>query len=330
MTAERVPRSSTRVLVTGAGGFIGTTLIQVLDARGTPVRAAVRVNVMPRKADVDDVEICDIGPTTDWSIALQGIDAVIHLAARVHVMCETAADALGAFRSTNVAGTAHLAREAAAAGVRRFVFLSSVKVNGEATSGRPFTERDAPRPEDAYGVSKREAEDALRAIGAETGLEVVILRPPLVYGPGVKANFLRLMRWVDRGVPLPLASVDNRRSLVYVGNLVDAIVRCIDEPAAAGETFLVDDGAPVSTPQLLRELGQALGRPARLWPLPPGLLSAAARLVGRADDAARLLGDLVVDSTHIRERLGWQPPFSRADGLAATARWFRAAHGAGR
>jgi nucleoside-diphosphate-sugar epimerase len=318
------------VLVTGAMGFVGRVCVPGLEQAGWHVRCALRADTPLVPNGADRRSVGDIGPSTNWCSALAGINAVVHLAARVHVMRETAPDSLEAFRATNVAGTARLAREAAAAGVKRFVFLSSVKVNGEATAGQPFTERDVPRPEDPYGISKREAEEALREIGGRTGLEVVILRPPLVYGPGVKANFLRLIRWVDRGVPLPLASVQNRRSLIYVGNLVDAVVRCIDHPAAPGETFLVDDGVPVSTPQLLRELGEALGRPARLLPLPPALLRGAARLLGRGDDVARLLGDLVVDSSHIRGRLGWQPPFSRRDGLAATARWFRAAQGADR
>lgn len=299
---------------------MGHHLMRVLEAQGRSVRAAVRTHGSGRS---ERQVVADVDAATDWLPALAGVDAVVHLAARVHVLKETATDELAAFRATNVAGTLKLARDAARAGARRFVFLSSVKVNGESTSGAPFTERDAPQPHDAYGHSKREAEDALRDVARETGLEVVILRPPLVYGPAVKANFLRLLRWVDRGIPLPLAAVHNRRSLVYVGNLVDAIVQCLDHPAAAGETFLVDDGEPVSTSHLLREIGHALQRPARLFPLPPGLLRAGAAAVGRGGDAARLLDDLVVDSRRIRTVLGWQPPFSRENGLAATAAWFR-------
>jgi nucleoside-diphosphate-sugar epimerase len=248
---------------------------------------------------------------------------VIHLAARVHVLDETAADALGAYRATNVAGTTKLARDAVRAGVRRFVFLSSVKVNGEATLGVPFTESDVPRPEDPYGVSKHEAEEALRSLERETGLEVTILRPPLVYGPGVKANFLRMMRWVDRGVPLPLGAVRNARSLVYAGNLVDAIIRCMEHPVSAGKTFLVDDGEPLSTPALLRDMGTALGQPAKLFDVSPRLLHAVATMVGRREDARRILGDLVVDSSSIRSVLGWSPPFTRNEGLMMTAAWFR-------
>lgn len=266
----------------------------------------------------------DIGPVTDWSDALESVDAVVHLAARVHVIHDGAVDGLEAYRKVNVEGTRSLAIQAARAGVRRFVFVSSVKVNGEATPGRAFSDSDPPRPEDPYGVSKREAEDVLREIAGRSGLEVVILRPPLVYGPGVKANFLRMLRWVDRGIPLPLAAVSNRRSLIYVGNLGDAIVRCLEQPAAAGETFLVDDGEPVSTPQLLREIGDSLGRPARLFPVPAAVLRGMAALTGRTRDATRLFGDLVVDSGRIRRTLDWEPPFTRQQGLDTTAAWFRA------
>jgi nucleoside-diphosphate-sugar epimerase len=305
-------------------GFVGRACVPSLQRAGWPVRCALRAATPLVTSVAGRRAVGEIGPHTDWSSALKGIDAVVHLAARAHVMREATIDPLAAFRTVNVEGTRNLARQAAAAGVRRFVFLSSVKVNGENTAGRAFTESDPPHPEDPYGASKREAEDALRAIAAKTGLEVVILRPPLVYGPAVKANFLRMLRWVDRGVPLPLASVNNRRSLVYVGNLADVIVQCLEHTAAAGETFLVDDGEPVSTSRLLREIGQALDRPARLFPFPPELLRAGAACVGRGSDAARVLDDLVVDSQRIRTVLGWQPPFSRKDGLAATAAWFRA------
>jgi nucleoside-diphosphate-sugar epimerase len=313
-----------RVLVTGAAGFVGSALCARLAAAAIPVRRVLRTAVPGAVPGDAAVVVADLADGTFDDAALQDVDAVVHLAARVHVLREAATDPLRSFRAVNVEATRRLAETAARAGVRRFVFLSSVKVNGEATTGRAFTEADPPRPEDPYGVSKREAEDALREIATRTGLEVVILRPPLVYGPGVKANFLRLLRWVDRGVPLPLAAVNNRRSLVYVGNLADAIVRGLEHPAAPGETFLVDDGAPVSTAQLLREIGAALHRPARLLPMPPAWLRAAARLAGRGEDAARLLGDLEVDGSHLRRTLGWQPPFTRRQGLAGTAAWFRA------
>lgn len=310
------------VLVTGATGFVGRACVTKLCLAGHPVRRSLQ-RASVRASGAEDVVVGDLSVAPDWSAALRGVDTVVHLAARVHVMREKQPDALPAFRAANVEATRQLAERAAQTGVRRIVFLSSVKVNGEATSGRAFTEEDPPHPEDPYGISKREAEDALRDIATRTGLEVVILRPPLVYGPGVKANFLRMLRWVDRGIPLPFASVTNRRSLVYVGNLADAIVKCLEHPAAAGETFLVDDGEPVSTAQLLREIGAALDHPARLLPVPPALLRVAATLIGRGDDAARLLGDLVLDGSHLRCTLGWQPPYTRQEGLAATAAWFR-------
>lgn len=309
------------LLITGATGFVGRALTDRLRAEGRTFRRALRNS---QGADETSTIVGPVGADTHWEMAVSGCSAVVHLAARVHVMREAATQPLSAFREVNVEGTRTLALQAARAGVRRFVFLSSVKVNGEATAGRAFEEVDPPNPQDPYGISKREAEDVLRRIARETGLEVVILRPPLVYGPGVKANFLRMMRWIDRGVPLPLGSVRNARSLVYVGNLVDAVIRCVEHPAAAGETFLVDDGEPVSTPQLLREIGAALGRPARLFPIPPALLKAAAILVGRGEDAARLLGDLVVDDARLRRVLDWRPPYTRSEGLAQTVDWIRA------
>lgn len=313
-----------RILVTGAAGFVGSNLCNRLLATGNQVRRMVRPSGSNEGALAGGETVAgDIGSEAPDLAVFVGVDAVVHLAARVHTVRDDASNPLAAFRAMNVECTRALALRAAEAGARRFIFLSSVKVHGEATSGTAFSESDTPQPEDPYGISKFEAEDALREISRETGLNVVILRPPLVYGPGVKANFLRMMRWIDRGLPLPLAAVRNARSLVYVGNLVDAIMLCLDHPAAAGETFLVDDGTPVSTPQLLREIGDALGRPARLFPVPPALLQGAATLVGRGGDAARLLGDLVVDSTRVRRVLSWQPPYTRGEGLAKTVEWFR-------
>jgi nucleoside-diphosphate-sugar epimerase len=310
-----------RVLVTGASGFVGSAVLPALRAKGHMVRAAVR-----READCDadeQVRVGDLSPDTDWRDAVRGIDAVVHLAARVHVMRDTSADPLAEFRRSNVEGTLALARAAAGAGVKRMVFLSSIKVNGEATTARPFTERDPPAPKDPYGVSKAEAEAGLARIATETGLELVVLRPPLVYGPGVRANFLRLVRLADRGVPLPFGAVDNRRSMVFVGNLADAIVRCVEHPAAAGRTFLVSDGEDLSTSNLIARLAKALGKRASLMPVPPGLMRAAARILGKSAEADRLLGSLRIDSSTLRTSLAWQPPFTVDQGLVATAAWYR-------
>jgi nucleoside-diphosphate-sugar epimerase len=309
------------VLVTGANGFIGRALCGVLAASGRRVRKAVR---MPVPGLPDAVVVGDIGPDTDWRTALEGVSGVVHLAARTHVLRETATDPLAAYRKINVSGTERLARSAAAGGIRRLVIVSSVKVSGERTEERPFTEDGAPRPEDAYGVSKWEAEQALSRIAAETGLEVVALRPPLVYGPGVKGNFLRLMNLVARGVPLPLGAVDNRRSLIYTGNLAGAIVKALDAPQAAGRTYLVSDGEDVSTPDLVRGLARALGVKPRLLSLPLSALDLGARLAGRRAEFVRLTSSLQVDSSRIRRELDWRPPFTLAQGLELTAKWYHA------
>lgn len=312
------------VLVTGATGFVGRAVCEKLMEDSVTLRGAVRAAGIPENlpAGVPAVSIGTIASDTDWSEALAGVDTVIHLAARVHVMNEISVDPLAAFRRVNVEGTERLARMAAAQGVRRFVFVSSVKVQGEETAV-PYTEDDEPAPLDPYAVSKREAEDALIQVATETGLEIAILRAPLVYGPGVKANFLRLFGLVGRGLPLPFGSIRNRRSMVYVGNLVDAIVICGTHSKAAGCTFLVSDGDDVSTPQLIRRIGTALGRPARLIPFPPGLMAFVGKLLGRANAVGRLQGSLTVDSSKIRLELGWVPPYTMADGLAITAEWFK-------
>jgi len=273
-------------------------------------------------AGVEVVQIESIGAATDWSDALTGVDTVVHLAARVHVMNDISSDPLSAFRQVNVAGTERLARMAAQAGVRRFIYISSVKVNGEGCE-KPFTERDIPVPEDPYGVSKWEAEQALQKISAETGLEVVIIRPPLVYGPGVKANFLSLFKIVVRGIPLPLSSIENLRSFIYIGNLVDAIIKCVEHPDAVNKTFLVSDGQDVSTPDLIRRTAKALELPARLFPVPVSFMRLAGKLSGKGGVVNRLMGSLIVDSTKIRRDLGWKPPFTLEEGLAETARWFK-------
>lgn len=311
-----------RVLVTGATGFVGGALIAALFEYGYAVRSAARRHSSNLPGEV---LVRELAPNTDWAIALQNVGVVIHLAARVHVMNDTSADPLAEFRRTNVAGTLTLARQAAAAGVKRFIFISSIKVNGEGTRyGEPFTAEDLPQPVDSYGISKHEAEEQLRRLAAETGMEVVIIRPPLVYGPGVKANFLSMMRWLYKGIPLPLGAINNRRSLVALDNLVDLIVTCIDHPAAANQTFLAGDGEDLSTTELLRRMGAALGRPARLIPVPPALLSAGATMLGKRAVAQRLLGSLQVDISKTRALLGWTPPVSVDEALRKTAAHFLA------
>lgn len=309
-----------RVLVTGGQGLVGRTLAARLLAEGLTVRVSTRQRPTSTSLRLEYVQTTDLSSTTDWSPALQMIDTVVHCAARVHVMHDTEADPLTAFRAVNVDGTLNLARLAEVAGVKRFVFISSVKVNGESTEpGRTFTEADAPNPQDAYGQSKHEAEQGLRQIAEDTGMEVVIIRPPLVYGPGVKANFAALMRAVQRGWPLPLGAVHNRRSLVALGNLVDFVIACLDHPAAANQTFLVSDGEDLSTTELLRRMGLALGRPARLVPVPVSLLAVGAALLGRRSMAQRLCGSLQVDISKARTLLGWKPPISVDEGLHRTA-----------
>jgi nucleoside-diphosphate-sugar epimerase len=321
-----------QILVPGANGFVGQATCTALRQAGHAVLPAVRV---PHGL-AGEIVVGDMHAQTDWRAALAGvdagIDAVVHLAARVHVMNDTAADPLAQYRSVNVAGTLQLAQQAHAAGVRRFVYVSSIKVNGEERA-TPYTEADTPAPEDAYARSKWEAEQGLHKIAAETGLEVVILRPPLVYGPGVGANFLALMRAIARGLPLPLGALDaqrGRRSMIFVGNLADAIACCVTHPVAAGKTFLLSDGEDIATPELARRIAAALGTQARLIPIPARWLKLLVRTAqnlpyGRKIQALarRLTEPLSVDSQAIRRTLGWTPPFTLDEGLRATAAWFR-------
>ncbi|MFM0264756.1 NAD-dependent epimerase/dehydratase family protein [Paraburkholderia sediminicola] len=318
---------SQNVLVTGANGFVGKAVSRALRQRGDAVVGLVRrpsgsgEGVREWVVDHDDFQGLDFA----WPEALH-CDSVIHLAARVHLLNDTVADPLAAYRSTNVAGALRVAAAARRAGARRFVFVSSIKAVGEGSAARPITEADEPVPTDSYGISKLEAERALIEYGLESDLEIVIVRPPLVYGPGVRANFLQLMSAIAKGVPLPLGSIAARRSLVFVDNLADALVHCTTDPRAAGETFHVTDGRDLSVSELARALATQLHAPARLIPVPVGLLRLAGRLTGRSAQVDRLVGELRLDSSHICERLGWFPPHTVEHGLLETAAWYRSTH----
>jgi len=310
-----------KVLVTGAAGFVGRALAAVLIEAGHDVFAASR----DPNAKIPGTAlrpVGELGPDTDWSAALDGIDAVVHLAARVHVMNDSAADPMAENRRINTEGTARLATDAATAGVKRFVFLSTVKVMGEATApGSAFGAGDRPNPQAPYAIAKLEAERALFEIAADSAMETVVLRPPLVYGPGVGANFLKLMRLCAKGRPLPFGAVVNKRSLIYVGNLSSAILAALTHPAAAGKTYLVCDGESVSTPDLIRAISGALGVTPHLSKVPPWLLRLLGTLTGKSAAIARLTGSLVIDDTSIRDDLDWTPPYNMVQGLEQTAAW---------
>ena len=311
-----------KVLVTGASGFVGKTLCAHLASLHFDVVATVQSLPDTPVPGVEYRIVTEMSSTTDWSDALADVQTVIHCAARVHVMHDHAQDPLTEFRRVNTLGTETLARAAAHCGVKRLIFLSSIKINGESTMPvSPFNQASPAKPRDSYAISKWEAEQALTRVSTETGIEAVVLRCPLVYGPRVKANFLRLLQAVDHGIPLPLALARNRRSLIYLGNLTDAIATCLTHPAAAGKTYLVSDREDVSTAELITRIAQALGKPSRLWPCPLGLIELAGRMTGKSDEIARLLGSLCIDSSKIRSELDWTPPYTLEQGLAETARW---------
>ncbi len=310
------------IFVTGITGFVGRAVASRLQSDGHLVTAAIRET---KKSYIEDVALVpfDNLATHDWSAALNGQDVIVHCAARVHVMNDLAQDPLMEFRRVNVDGTLNIARCAARVGVKRFVFISSIKVNGEGTQlGHPFSADDTAAPQDPYGVSKCEAEQQLLALASQTNLDVVIIRPVLVYGPGVKANFQSMMAWLSKGIPLPLGAISNKRSMVALDNLVDLIALCTVHPAAANQVFLVSDGEDLSTTQLMKRTAKALGRPARLLPAPVWLLNLAARLVGKPAIVQRLCGSLQVDIEKTRALLGWKPPISVDEALGKTARNF--------
>ncbi|MDD2162450.1 SDR family oxidoreductase [Pseudomonas sp. MIL19] len=316
------------ILLTGSTGFVGSAFLDSFQKISEYcLLSVVRTTRDLDSAQTESVVVGSINGSTDYSAAVTGVDIVVHAAARAHIMHDDLADPLAEYRKVNVDGTLNLARQAVAAGVRRFIFISSIKVNGEGTTAnQPYKADDDSAPLDPYGVSKMEAEQGLRALAAKTGMEVVIIRPVLVYGPGVKANFLSMMSWLHKDVPLPFGAIHNRRSLVALDNLVDLIVTCIEHPAAANQTFLVSDGEDVSTTELLRRMGVALGKPARLLPVPSWVLEAGAAMLGKQALAQRLCGSLQVDISKTRELLNWTPPVSVDEALRKTAKHFLEQH----
>lgn len=305
------------MLVTGSNGFVGNALCNTLRSNGVIVRATVR-----KGGNSGDFNVGDLNGTTDWCEALVGCDVVFHLAARVHVMTDKDDDPLRAYRDVNLDGTLNLARQAVKAGVRRFVFVSSVKVNGEATTTKPFTASDVPMPCDPYGQSKMEAELALQQLGRDTGLEIVIVRPPLVYGPGVKANFLNLIKLVEKGVPLPFGRIRNFRSMVALDNLVDLLIVCARHPNAPGNIFMVSDGADMGIKELVTRIASAMNKRLLLVPVPVGLMICTAKLLGKQGVVDRLLGSLQVDIADTQATLGWHPVVTPQTAINKTVEQF--------
>jgi len=312
-----------KILITGATGFVGQALTTALLQKEKIIVASVRQKSAALSPKITQITTGNLSPSSEWCDALNGVDIVIHLTARVHIMDDASADPLTEFRKVNTASTLNLARQAAGAGVKRFVFLSSIKVNGEMTDLRhPFTPDDDYIPTDPYGLSKYEAEQGLLTIAKETGMEVVIIRPPLVYGPGVKANFSLMMKWMNKGMPLPFGAIHNKRSLVALDNLVSFIIHCADykkTPQAANQTFLISDGEDVSTTELLQKVAKAFGKKSLLLPVPVSLMTLAAKLLGKGDVANRLFVSLQVDSAKARELLGWKPVITMDEQLKKTA-----------
>lgn len=317
-------QTTMKILLTGATGFVGQALSATLVNGGEEVFAAIRhkkgIAVLP--SGTNPVLVGSIDSGTDWRSALKGVDVVIHLATQAPVIHDTNDNRLSALWEVNVHGTEKLALSAAALGVRRFVYISSIKVNGEGKT-RPYGEVSTPNPLDLYGQSKWEAEKILHGIASETGMEIVILRPPVIYGPGVKANFLRLLQIVDREIPLPFGAMHNKRSMIYLGNMVHAIISCATNEKAAGNTFLVSDGQDISTPQLVRMMAKKMDKKARLFPCPPTLLRVIGKICGKSAEIERLTGSLCIDDKNFRSTLDWQPPYSLKQGIEGTVNWFQ-------
>jgi nucleoside-diphosphate-sugar epimerase len=307
------------ILITGATGFVGSALTQHQRQQGHTLTAAVRRITDSLPSSIQQIPTGDLCPNTDWTNALNDVDTIIHLAARAHILKDQATDPLATFRETNTYATLNLAQQAANAGIRRFIFISSIGVNGNQTYAKSFTAEDLPTPTESFAISKHEAEIGLRQIATETGMEVVIIRPPLVYGANAPGNFGQLIKTVAHGIPLPLGNIHNQRSLVALPNLIDLITTCIDHPAAANQTFLVSDGEDLSTTELLQRLSHALGKPARLLPIPQSWLETGLTLLGKRAIAQRLCGNLQVDISKTRDLLGWTPPVSVNEALRQTA-----------
>lgn len=306
-----------KLMITGATGFVGRSLVKRLRLENRfCLSLVVRKSISNEFADEEVHQVASISKNTCWAGVFDTVDTVIHCAARAHIMNDQSADPLSVFREINVDGTLSLASQAAQQGIRRFIFISSIKVNGESTvPGQPFRADGQAAPEDPYGISKLEAEQGLMQLAAETGMDVVIIRPPLVYGPGVKGNFASMIKLVDKGLPLPLGAIHNKRSLVGIDNLVDLIIRCVDHPAAANQVFLAGDDEDLSTTELLRCVAKAMGRPVRLLPVPAGVLQFGATVLNKKAMAQRLLGSLQVDISKTCELLGWKPPYTVEEGL---------------
>lgn len=312
------------VLVTGATGFVGRALCKELVIKGWDVRASVRSrnNFESLPGEVEITETGSIGHDTDWSKALANVETVIHLAGRVHVMEDLSSGPLSEYCIVNTAGTEKLARSAASSGIRRFIFMSTIKVNGEGGAS-PYTENSIPDPSDPYGISKWEAEKLLNTVSDETGMDMIIIRAPMVYGPEVGANFFRLLKAVDKGTPLPVTGIKNKRSMIYIGNLVDLIMESLTHYGTGLKTYLASDGEDISTPELIRQMAKMLGKPARLFYVPLFILRFGSMITGNSQALDRLAGSLTVDLSKVRKELGWKPPFTLEQGLKETAEWYK-------